>query len=233
MDLKNINIKEIKNLDSFTGIVPVFPLSTVVFFPNTLLPLHIFEQRYRNMLSDSLNSEKIIAMALLKPGWDEDYYGSPDVFDVAGMGRIVSSETFGDGRSNIVLYGLKRIKIVEFIEDKPYRKARIEILNNINSNNENSLKEKLNNIVSDWNDMLGTKYKDHRIDINLNLPLGNLTDVMASVIFTNIFEKQSFLEETDVEKRAAMLIDSLETRLQYARVTSQRIDSIVNTRNLN
>ncbi len=233
MDLKNINIAEVKNLDNFSGIVPVFPLSTVVFFPNTLLPLHIFEQRYRNMLSDSLDSEKIIAMALLKPGWDDNYYGSPEVFDVAGMGRIVSSETFDDGRSNIVLYGLKRIRIVEFTEDKPYRKARIELLNNKNGNDETSLKEKLKNVVSDWNDMLGTKYKEHQLNINLNLPLANLTDVMASVIYTNIFEKQSFLEETDVEKRTKMLIDSIETRLQSAVITSKRIDSIVNTRNLN
>ena len=233
VDLKNINIKEIKNLDNFTGIVPVFPLSTVVFFPNTLLPLHIFEQRYKNMLSDSLTSEKIIAMALLKLGWDDNYYGNPEIFDVAGMGRIVSSETFDDGRSNIVLYGLKRIKIVEFTEDMPYRKARIEILSNRNGNDETGLKEKLKNTVSDWNDMLGTKYKEHRFDINMNLPLGNLTDVMASVIFTNIFEKQTFLEETDVENRAKMMIESIETRLQNAKITSTRIDSIVNTRNLN
>ena len=185
------------------------------------------------MLSDSLTSEKIIAMALLKPGWDDNYYGSPEVFDVAGMGRIVSSETFDDGRSNIVLYGLKRIKIVEFTEHKPYRKARIEILNNKSGNNEKGLKDKLKNVVSDWNDMLGTKHKEHHFDINMNLPLGNLTDVMASVIFTNIFEKQSFLEETNVEERARMLINSIETRLQNAKITSSRIDSIVNTRNLN
>ena len=233
VDEKKIKIQEIKNLDNFSGIVPVFPLSTVVFFPNTLLPLHIFEPRYRDMLSDSLNSEKIIAMALLKPGWDENYYGSPDVFDVAGMGRIVSSETFSDGRSNIVLYGLKRIKILEFIEDKPYRKAKIEILESINGNDESNYRGKLKKIVSDWNDMLGEKYKEHQLNVNLELPLSNLTDVMASLIFTNIFDKQNFLEETNVEKRAEMLLESLETKLQNAEITSQRTDSIINTRNLN
>lgn len=233
MDLKKIKIDEIKNLDNFSGIVPVFPLSTVVFFPNTLLPLHIFEERYRDMLSDSQNSENLIAMALLKPGWDDNYYGSPEVFDVAGMGRIVSSEIFSDGRSNIVLYGLKRIRILEFTQDKPYRKARIELLDNKSCNEEVNYKEKLKNIVSDWNDILGEKYKEHQLNINLELPLANLTDVMASVIFTNIFDKQSFLEETDVELRASKLIESIETRLQNAEITSKRIDSIVNTRNLN
>jgi len=233
VDLKKIKIDEIKNLDNFSGIVPVFPLSTVVFFPNTLLPLHIFEERYRDMLSDSQNSENLIAMALLKPGWDDNYYGSPEVFDVAGMGRIVSSEIFSDGRSNIVLYGLKRIRILEFTQDKPYRKARIELLDNKSCNEEVNYKEKLKNIVSDWNDILGEKYKEHQLNINLELPLANLTDVMASVIFTNIFDKQSFLEETDVELRASKLIESIETRLQNAEITSKRIDSIVNTRNLN
>lgn len=233
MDLKDINIDEIKNLDNFSGIVPVFPLSTVVFFPNTLLPLHIFEPRYRDMLSDSLNSEKIIAMALLKPGWDENYYGSPEVFDVAGMGRIVSSETFDDGRSNIVLYGLKRIKIVEFTEDKPYRKARIELLENKSGDDEINYKENLKNVVSDWNDMLGAKHKEHQLNINMDLPLENLTDVMASVIFTNIFDRQSYLEETNVQKRAAMLIESMKTRIKYVDITSKRSDSIINTRNLN
>ena len=233
MDLKDINLDEIKNLDNFSGIVPVFPLSTVVFFPNTLLPLHIFEQRYRDMLTDSLSGEKIIAMALLKPGWDENYYGNPEIFDIAGMGRIVSSETFDDGRSNIVLYGLRRIKILEFTQDRPFRKARIELLDNRNWNDEQNYREKLKNIVSDWNDMLGEKHKDHKLNINMELPLANLTDVMASVIFTNIFEKQSFLEETDVEKRASMLLESLKTRMRYAEITSKRADSILNTRNLN
>jgi Lon protease-like protein len=233
MDLKKLQIKEIKNLDNFSGIVPIFPLSTVVFFPNTLLPLHIFEERYRDMLSNALNSERIIAMALLKPGWEENYYGSPEIYEVAGMGRIVSSETFSDGRSNIVLYGLKRIKIVEFIEERPYRTAKIDVLENRKSSDEKNYKDRINNIVSDWNDMLGSKFKEHKLSLNMNLPLENLTDVMASVIFTNIFDKQSFLEETDVDKRAVMLIESMETRLRYAEITSKRKDSIINTRDLN
>jgi len=233
MDLKKLQIKEIKNLDNFSGIVPIFPLSTVVFFPNTLLPLHIFEERYRDMLSNALNSERIIAMALLKPGWEENYNGSPEIYEVAGMGRIVSSETFSDGRSNIVLYGLKRIKIVEFIEERPYRTAKIEVLENRKSSDEKNYKDRINNIVSDWNDMLGSKFKEHKLSLNMNLPLENLTDVMASVIFTNIFDKQSFLEETDVDKRAVMLIESMETRLRYAEITSKRKDSIINTRDLN
>ncbi|MGI9553454.1 MAG: LON peptidase substrate-binding domain-containing protein, partial [Thermodesulfobacteriota bacterium] len=206
---------------------------TVVFFPNTLLPLHIFEQRYRDMLTDSLNSEKIIAMALLKQGWEKSYYENPEIYDVAGMGRIVSSETFNDGRSNIVLYGLKRIKIVEVLEDKPYRKAKVEILEDLKSQSVQNYREKINRLISGWNNMLGDREKDHKISINTMLPLENLTDVLASVLISNVVEKQLLLQETDVEIRARKLIAFLETRLKVISVTYGRADSILEKRNLN
>ena len=233
MDLKNINMNEIKNLDNFSGIVPIFPLSTIVFFPNTLLPLHIFEQRYRDMLKDSLNSEKVIVMGLLKPGWEENYYGNPDIYDVAGMGRIVSSETFNDGRSNIVLYGLKRIKILDILEEKPYRKAKVEILEDQKISHDNNYGEKINQLISDWNNMLGSKEEKHKISINTHLPLENLTDVLASILISNIFEKQLLLEETNVEIRANMLITFLETKLKVISITAGRSNSILEKRSLN
>ena len=130
MDLSSLDIKDVCNLNGFSGTIPLFPLSTVVFFPNTLLPLHVFEPRYKQMVHDVSKSEGIIGMALLKPGWEANYYGNPEVFDVVGMGRIVSSEVFGDGRINIVLYGLKRVKIIEVMKESPYRVARVELVEN-------------------------------------------------------------------------------------------------------
>ena len=233
MDLNNINLDDVKNLDNFSGIVPLFPLSTVVFFPNTLLPLHIFEKRYREMLTDSLDSEKIIAMALLRPGWEENYQGNPDIFEIAGMGRIVSSETFSDGRSNIVLYGLKRIRILNIVEEKPYRKAHVEILENSDIPHEDSYRNSIKQLISGWNNLLGNKEKKHKIDINTLLPIENLTDVLASVLIPNVFEKQMFLEETNVKDRAKRLIAFLETRLRVISITSGRRDSILEKRNLN
>lgn len=185
------------------------------------------------MLTDSLKSEKIIVMALLKPGWEDDYYGNPEIYEVAGMGRIVSSETFNDGRSNIVLYGLKRIKILEFVESKPYRKARIEILENRKTPGDVIYNEKIKNLITVWNDLLGTEQSKHKLEVNVNLPLENLTDVLASVLVTNIFERQAILEETDVEFRAERLIKMLETRIKYALITFSRKESIIHTRNLN
>jgi len=233
VDLINLNIDEIKNLDNFSGVVPIFPLSTVVFFPNTLLPLHIFEPRYKKMLEDTMNNEKIIGMALLKPGWEKEYYGSPEVFSIAGIGRIVSSEHLEDGKSNIVLYGLKRVKIIEEIHEKPYRMAKIEIVESENSEKINLFKEKLCHLISTWNEMLGEKEKKHRIKVNTTLPLHTFTDVLSSVLLTNIYEKQTLLEEINVEKRAEKLISFIETRLHVFSITSKKRNSIVSTRKLN
>ena len=91
--------------------IPIFPLPDVVLFPHTLLPLHIFEPRYRQMIRDCLAGDKRLAMALLRPGWESDYYGRPPVHPIAGAGEIIQHEELPDGRFNILLRGTMRIGI--------------------------------------------------------------------------------------------------------------------------
>src|SRR5512146_486046 len=87
--------------------LPVFPLPNVVFFPKTYLPLHIFEPRYRQMVADATAGGQCIAMALLKEGWESDYYGNPSIYPIVCAGRLVSVQPLPDGRSNILLQGLE------------------------------------------------------------------------------------------------------------------------------
>src|SRR5450432_958575 len=86
-------------------IVPLFPLPNVVLFPRAVLPLHIFEQRYKAMTAAALRGEKLIAMALLKPGWEKNYYSRPEIEPVVCVGRIVAQEKLGDGTYNFLLQG--------------------------------------------------------------------------------------------------------------------------------
>jgi Lon protease-like protein len=233
MELPELDLKDVANLKDFSGVIPLFPLSSVVFFPNTLLPLHIFEPRYKEMVNTAINNEKIIGMALLKPGWESNYYGNPDVFDVIGMGRIVSSEVFEDGKINIILYGLKRAKIQEIVTDLPYRLARVSIMDNNHDVEEEIYRSKIEELIYKWNLYLNEKQKAHRININTKLPLENLTDALASLIFSNVFDKQRLLEETNVLKRAEIIIDDLETRLEIVSITSHKRNEIMEKRNLN
>src|SRR5436309_2332195 len=91
--------------------VPLFPLPSVVLFPRAVLPLHIFEDRYRAMTSDVLDGDRLIAMALLRPGWEKSYYAKPAVEPVVCVGRILSHEKLPDGKYNFLLEGLLRARI--------------------------------------------------------------------------------------------------------------------------
>jgi Lon protease-like protein len=107
--------------------IPVFALPNVVLFPRTYLPLHIFEPRYRQMVDDAVMGGQCIGVALLKEGWESEYYGNPPVFATGCAGRLVSVQPLADGRSNILLQGLERFDISEEFYDKPYRQASITL----------------------------------------------------------------------------------------------------------
>jgi Lon protease-like protein len=106
--------------------LPVFPLPKLVLFPGTLLPLHIFEQRYRDMLADALAGEqRLIAVAQLKPGWESLYEGRPAIYDVAGVGRIAQHVKKADGTYDIVLEARARVRLHELEpHGVSYRRAR-------------------------------------------------------------------------------------------------------------
>ncbi|WP_455377173.1 LON peptidase substrate-binding domain-containing protein [Petrachloros mirabilis] len=107
--------------------IPVFALPNVVLFPKTYLPLHIFEPRYRQIVDDAVLGGQCIGMALLKEGWETDYYGNPPVFTMGCVGRLVSVQPLPDGRSNILLQGLERFEIDQESYEKPYRQAKVRI----------------------------------------------------------------------------------------------------------
>lgn len=94
-----------------TQVLPVFPLPDVTFFPHTLLPLHVFEARYRAMVMDALARDRRLAVVKLRPGYEAAYAGRPAVHPVAGAGEIVSWERLATGRYNILLKGDCRVRI--------------------------------------------------------------------------------------------------------------------------
>jgi uncharacterized protein len=106
--------------------VPIFPLPEVVFFPETVLPLHVFEPRYRQMVADCLAADGWMAVVMLRAGWEKDYQGRPPVQTIAGVGEIIQAEMLADGRYNILLHGRSRIRILaeEPPEGRLYRVAR-------------------------------------------------------------------------------------------------------------
>src|SRR5437016_1784126 len=117
-------------LAEFKGRARLFPLPNLVFFPHVMQPLHIFEPRYRQMTADALAGDRLIALVLPKPGWEPDYADRPALHSVGCVGRIMAEQQLEDGRFNILLRGMARIRIVaEVPSSKLYRIATCEILN--------------------------------------------------------------------------------------------------------
>lgn len=108
--------------------IPIFPLPNLVFFPSTLLPLHIFETRYRQMVSDCLQGDRRIGM-LLRRSRAELEDEPPPVFEVGTVGRIGEYEELEDGRYQILLAGQARFRLLRFLScDRLYLKARVELI---------------------------------------------------------------------------------------------------------
>lgn len=107
--------------------VPVFALPATVLFPLTYLPLHVFENRYWEMVRDALHGDRLITIALLKEGWEEGYYGNPPIHTIGCLGRIEEAKPLQNNRYNIILQGLQKVSLKDPSYDKSYRRARVEL----------------------------------------------------------------------------------------------------------
>ena len=106
--------------------IPIFSLPNVVLFPNVFLPLHVFEPRYQAMLAAALDGDRIVGMTLLQPGYEANYADNPAVYSIGCAGVITHAEPLSKGRSNIVLRGIEKFRIVGEDQHLPYRQAHVE-----------------------------------------------------------------------------------------------------------
>jgi Lon protease-like protein len=103
-------------------VLPIFPLPDVTLFPHTFLPLHVFEARYRALVTDALARDRRLAVARLEPGYERHYEGRPAVRAIAGAGEIVNWERLPTGRYNLLVRGDQRVRIArELPADTLYR----------------------------------------------------------------------------------------------------------------
>jgi uncharacterized protein len=198
----------------FSGIVRLFPLPNLVLFPHVVQPLHIFEPRYRQMLADALEDDRRIAMALIKPGWEEDSHKQLPIYPVVCIGRIVQETRLADGRSNLLLQGLVRGRIQEELpSDKLYRLARVELLHDVpldEPDRESSYRERLDQAISlQYADQPQTLEQLRKV-MSGPAPLGALCDILAFALPLPLELKQQLLEDVDSEHRTLLLLNHLE-----------------------
>jgi Lon protease-like protein len=209
-------------VEQLPDIVPIFPLPNVVFFPHVDLPLHIFEPRYREMVRDAMATDRLIGMTLLRGDWRKDYHGSPDVYPVGCVGRIESFALLPDGRSNLILHGLRRFEIVEEVGSASYRRARVRWCSDgavegavaaaTNARLKASVTRLLSRVENAVPDDLWQRLPDET---------EKLVNALAFALEFSTMEKLALLECADIPSRAERLLEIIEFRLAEYRPASR------------
>ena len=193
--------------------LPLFPLPDLTFFPHTFLPLHIFEARYRAMITDCLARDRRMAVVGLEPGYEPIYDGKPPAKRIAGAGSIVRCERLATGRFNILLRGESRIRIErEVPTDTLYRVAVATPLPEVGGERPGLhglarlIRERCVQIL----EALGRSTSEMRESLEAVRSPAELGDQVASAVLPDPAVRQALLEELDVERRLERLTAALD-----------------------
>ena len=198
--------------------IPVMPLPGAVLFPHALLPLYIFESRYREMLEHALQHDRMFSVALIKPSCPE-WQAPEDFFHFATVGLIRACVGRGDGTSNLVLQGLHRVRFTSFEQETPFPVARIDIVES--SDDETTVEtEALGEKVLELYRKL--KRAGRRLPPKVDRYLAQLgdlemlADLVASTFIDDPLRRQKMLEESSVNQRLRLLITFLQDEIGSA-----------------
>lgn len=198
-------------------IVPLFPLPNVVLFPKTPVPLYIFEERYRTMVREAIAGNGELVIALLRAGSESNYSSVSAVHDVACLGKIETYEELEDGKFNIVVVGIHRVRFVREVQHSPYRLVEVEKMEEV------SYDERSPDIIRRHNHLaslfarfteLATGVKQHALELMPQLDFESLVNMVAMTLNLPIEQKQELLELDDASRRCDVLIPVLQQQLE-------------------
>ncbi len=198
-------------------IVALFPLPNVVLFPKTPVPLYIFEERYRTMIREVLAGNKELVIGLLQSGPESGYSSVAAVHDIACLGRIETCEELEDGKYNIVVVGVHRVRIVREIQHSPYRLVEIEMLDD-GVESENALEilnrqNQLSGMFAKFTE-LATGLKHQAVELMPQLDFESLVNMVAMTLNLDTEQKQALLEIPNLLQRCDLLIPILQQQLE-------------------
>lgn len=196
-------------------LLPLFPLPSVVFFPHTRLPLHIFEPRYREMVGDALRGDGRIGMILLKPGWEREYFGAPEVYSYGTVGAINQVVRLDDGRYNLVLNGVVRFRLLEPIQETPYRIARVMAAPE-SSGSDEAAKDQRERLVLLSNRFLEHFPGDENVPELATASLDAIVNALVMSLNLSPGEKQELLEAGSIAARSDRVAELMEKTLDVA-----------------
>jgi ATP-dependent Lon protease len=196
----------LREVDPALGALPLFPLQTVLF-PGELVPLHVFEGRYRAMVRDVLDGHRALSVVLVTAPERRDRDGHPAIARVAGVGVIVDHAERPDGRFDILVRGQARVRLDELPFQPPYRRARAEVLPSIG---EASAGDVAALVAAATAFAALVRARDPRFELRLpqGVP-GEVADHCAHRLVLDARDRQSLLEELDVGERVRRVAEVL------------------------
>jgi hypothetical protein len=198
----------LERIERTTQALKVFPLPSAVLFPHAALPLHIFEPRYRALVRDALEGDKVLALAQLEPGWEGQYGERPPMQPMLCAGLIIWHEELADGRYNILLQGVTRARLLsELPADKLYREVRVQLLPD--SEYQGPEEERLRQAVFELAGRVPASFAENLLPLVARSTGGALADVVAAAVIPEPERRQELLCELDVRKRLVAVLDDV------------------------
>ncbi len=196
------------DLRDFHNVCRLFPLPKVVLFPHAVLPLHIFEPRYRQMTEDALAADKLVTIVQLRPDLPAGNPRRPAIETVGCLGKIVQYERLADGRFNFLLVGRKRVRLTqELPSTRLYRQAEAQLLEDrYPPGSVAPMRRELIALFRTLAEREGNLDSDLARLLETNLALGLLTDLVAHALGLPPAVKQALLDDCCVDRRARSLI---------------------------
>jgi ATP-dependent Lon protease len=204
--------------DQFSGMARVFPLPNLVMFPHVMQPLHIFEPRYRAMLEEAVEDDRLLALGVLAPGWEGQYEGRPPLRSTACLCRIATHQKTDKGTYNVLLLGVRRIRLVrELPPKKLFRVVESEILEDDESGDAAAgevlqMQQRLLAAFKQAMPRIPNAYEQLDQLLGNQITLGMLADIVAYTIDLDLETKLKLLAECDVFQRTLLLLEAISAR---------------------
>lgn len=198
-------MSETERVAAASSALKIFPLPSAVLFPHTAVPLHIFEERYREMVRDCLAGDRVMALGHLQPGWEPNYQGRPPLEPLCCAGFVAWHEELPDGRFNILVQGVVRARVShELPPCKSYREVRAEVLPD--PSYEGPEEEQLRQALLE----LASRVPDGSVNSLLAVASkasgGTLADLVAGSVVPDVDQRYALLRELDVQQRLRQVV---------------------------
>lgn len=198
------------SIPEFQGVARLFPLPNLVLFPQVVQPLRIFEPRYKQMTQHALESDRLIAIVLIRPDSQIEYSGNPEIHDVGCLGRIIHDQRQPNGEYHLLLRGLCRLRIErEVAGDNLYRSAYATMLHDLPGGEKGPLRQELIEAARKWFPTEGLIVRQIEEIFASEKSVSVLCDILAFALPLPYGLKQGLLEELHPRRRCRRLIEHL------------------------